>query len=165
MTLPFDAESLRKFYVEDGKTIRELAVLGRCRPERILAAMEAWGIPRRRRGRQRTPLPELDWERLRAIARSSGRAMAQDIARAHGVNREKFDRLMGERLGNRGVLARHVLYQHDGAIREEYERGMGVNELAARYGSSRRAISRSLDRTIPCKGEYGLGGTRETMRT
>ena len=146
---PFDAETLRVLYVEEGKTLHELALMGRCRPQRILKAMKAWGIPRRRRGRRRSLHPDVDPELLKAITRLGGRTHARAVARTHGINRDRFDRLIGDRLGNRGAITRHVLYRHDDAIRRAYEDGMLVKDLAARYGCSRRSISRSLDRTMP----------------
>ena len=147
-----DADTLRALYDEDGKTVREIAALARCRPQTILAAMEAAGIPRRRRGRRRTPLPDIDPETLAEIARLGGRARARAIARSLGINREKFDLLIGYRLGNRGQIETQVLALRDAEIRAAYDAGVAVNELATRYGCTRRAISRSLDRTTPTPG-------------
>lgn len=144
-----DADTLRALYDEDGKTVREIAALARCRPQTILAAMEAAGIPRRRRGRRRASLPDIDPETLAEIARLGGRARARAVARSLGINREKFDLLIGYRLGNRGQIETQVLALRDAEIREAYDAGVTVNELATRYGCTRRAISRSLDRTTP----------------
>lgn len=147
-----DADTLRALYDDEGKTVREIAALARCRPQTILAAMEAAGIPRRRRGRRRTPLPDIDPETLSEIARLGGRARARAVARSLGINREKFDLLIGYRLGNRGQIETQVLALRDAEIREAYDAGVAVNELATRYGCTRRAISRSLDRTTPTPG-------------
>lgn len=148
MTIP-DSDTLRRLYADEGKTVREIAALARCRPQRILAAMEAAGIARRRRGRRRAPLPDLDPEMLAEIVRLSGRARARQLARVLGINREKFDRLIGYRLGNRGRIETQVLTMRDDDIRAAYEAGVAINALAACYGCTRRAISRSLDRTTP----------------
>lgn len=144
-----DADTLRALYDDEGKTVREIAALARCRPQTILAAMEAAGIPRRRRGRRRTPLPDIDPETLAEIARLGGRARARAVARSLGINREKFDLLIGYRLGNRGQIETQVLALRDAEIRAAYDAGVAVNELATCYGCTRRAISRSLDRTTP----------------
>lgn len=144
-----DADALRSLYEDEGKTVREIAALARCRLQSILVAMDAAGIARRRRGRRRAPLPDIDPEMLAEIARLGGRARARAIARALGINREKFDRLIGDRLGNRGRIERQMLAMHDDEIRAAYDAGVAVNDLAARYGCTRRAISRSLDRTTP----------------
>lgn len=144
-----DADALRSLYEDEGKTVREIAALARCRLQSILVAMDAAGIARRRRGRRRAPLPDIDPEMLAEIARLGGRARARAIARALGINREKFDRLIGDRLGNRGRIERQMLAMHDDEIRAAYDAGVAVNDLAACYGCTRRAISRSLDRTTP----------------
>ena len=144
-----DADTLRALYDEDGKTVREIAALARCRPQTILAAMEAAGIPRRGRGRRRAPLPDIAPETLAEIARLGGRARARAVARSLGINREKFDLLIGYRLGNRGQIETQVLALRDAEIRAAYDAGVAVNELATRYSCTRRAISRSLDRTTP----------------
>lgn len=144
-----DADALRSLYEDEGKTVREIAALARCRLQSILVAMDAAGIARRRRGRRRAPLPDIDPEMLAEIARLGGRARARAIARALGINREKFDRLIGDRLGNRGRIERQMLAMHDDEIRAAYDAGVAVSDLAARYGCTRRAISRSLDRTMP----------------
>lgn len=144
-----DADALRSLYEDEGKTVREIAALARCRLQSILVAMDAAGIARRRRGRRRAPLPNIDPEMLAEIARLGGRARARAIARALGINREKFDRLIGDRLGNRGRIERQMLAMHDDEIRAAYDAGVAVSDLAARYGCTRRAISRSLDRTTP----------------
>lgn len=146
-----DADALRSLYEDEGKTVREIAALARCRLQSILVAMDAAGIARRRRGRRRAPLLDIDPEMLAEIARLGGRARARAraIARALGINREKFDRLIGDRLGNRGRIERQMLAMHDDEIRAAYDAGVAVSDLAARYGCTRRAISRSLDRTTP----------------
>ena len=151
-TLP-DAETLRRLYEEEGKTVREMAALARCRMQTLLAAMKAAGIARRRRGRRRAPLPDIDPDTLVEIARLGGRARARAVAHALGINREKFDLLIGYRLGNRGRIEAQVLTLRDDEIRAAYDAGMAVNDLAARYGCTRRAISRSLDRTTPISGK------------
>lgn len=148
MPIP-DADALRSLYEDEGKTIREIAALARCRWQRILIAMDAAGITRRRRGRRRAPLPDIDPEMLAEIARLGGRARARAVAHSLGINREKFDRLIGDRLGNRGRIEQQTLAMHDDEIRAAYDAGAAVNDLAARYGCTRRAISRSLDRTAP----------------
>ena len=153
-TLP-DAETLRRLYNDEGKTVREIAALARCRMQTLLAAMEAAGIARRRRGRRRAPLPDIDPEVLAEIVRLGGRARARRIARGLGINREKFDRLLGYRLGNRGRIEAQVLTLRDDVIRATYDAGVTVNALAANYGCTRRAISRSLDRTTPVLGKQG----------
>jgi DNA-binding MarR family transcriptional regulator len=151
VTVP-DPDTLRALYDEDGKTVRQIAALARCRPQTILAAMEAAGIARRRRGRRRAPLPDIDPETLAEIARLGGRARARAVARSLGINREKFDLLIGYRLGNRGQIETQVLALRDAEIRAAYDAGVAVNELATHYGCTRRAISRSLDRTTPTPG-------------
>ena len=154
MTTPIpDAETLRRLYEEEGKTVREIAAFARCRMQALLAAMQAAGIVRRRRGRRRAPLPDIDPDTLVEIARLGGRARARSIARELGINREKFDLLVGHRLGNRGRIEAQMLYMHDEEIRAAYEAGSSVNNLAAQYGCTRRAISRSLDRTTPVSGK------------
>jgi hypothetical protein len=59
VTIP-DSDTLRSLYDDEGKTVREIAALARCRPQTILAEMEAAGIARRRRGRRRASLPDID---------------------------------------------------------------------------------------------------------
>lgn len=151
MTIP-DAETLRRLYEDEGKTVRELAALARCRMATLLAALDAAGIVRRP-GRRRRPLPELDREVLRAIARLGGRARARAAARALGVNRRKLDVLLGQRQANRGNLSRHVLCAHDDAVRAAYDAGTPVRVIAAHYGCSRRAVGKSLDRTAGSSGK------------
>jgi hypothetical protein len=144
-----DADTLHHLYVVEGKTLREIAAMTHCHMHTLLAAMDVAGIVRRRRGRRRAPIPAIDPAVLAEIARLGGRARARQIARTLGLNREKFDRLIGNRPANRGRIEQQVLHAHDDAIRAAYEAGVPVKELAQRYGCSRRAISRSLDRTVP----------------
>ncbi len=149
------AATLRQLYEEDGKTLREIAAMVGCRMQTLLAAMDAAGIVRRRRGRRRAPLPAIPPELLAELVRLKGRRWARHMARQWGLNREKFDRLLGQRLGNRGRIEQQVLVSHDEAIRAAYDAGSPVTALAARYGCTRRAISRSLDRTAPIAGHQG----------
>ena|SRR5579859_2458538 len=91
-TLP-DADRLRRLYDDEGTTVREIAALARCRPQTLLAAMERARVARR--GRRRAPLPDIDPDTHAEIARLGGRARARAIARSLGINREKFDLLIG----------------------------------------------------------------------
>lgn len=154
MSIP-DAETLRRLYEDEGLTVRAIAARAGCRTSRLLAAMNQAGIARRRPGRRRSPMPAIEPALLQELARLGGRARARAIARGFGINREKCDRLLGERLANRGRIEQQVLYAHDAAIRAAYEAGTAVKELARQYGCSRRAISRSLDRTTPLCDDDG----------
>lgn len=69
-----DADTLRRLYDEEGKTVREIAALAHCRLQTLLVAMETAGIARRRRGRRRAALPDIDPDTLAEIARLGGRA-------------------------------------------------------------------------------------------
>lgn len=152
MALP-DEETVRFLYENEGKSVREIALLLRCRKQTVLAVMEAAGISRRRRGRVRAPLPEWDREKLRQLARAQGMAYARAFARRYGVNREKLAVLLDRRLLMRGKRPRCVAAEYDDAIREAYEAGVPIKTLAAHYGCTRRAISYSLDRTSGTKGK------------
>lgn len=155
MTLP-DAEMLHQLYVVEGKTIREIARLHRCRTATLLAAMDDAGIVRRRPGRQRTPLPTWDSDKLHQLVRANGMAYVRGFASRHGVSSEKLAVLLGARSLDRGRRSQQVALEHDAEIRKAYDAGASVNALAAQYGCTRRAISYSLDRTSGNKGKSDL---------
>jgi hypothetical protein len=146
MPIP-DPTTLRRLYQDEGQSIRAIARLARCRPRAVLDAMEAAGIPRRRPGPQRTPLPDWDRDQLRRLVKVRGLAYTRAFARRHGVNREKLAVLLGRRGLPRGVAARQVVVAHDGEIRAAYEQGIAIRKIATNYGCSERAIRYSLDRT------------------
>ncbi|MEI8305553.1 MAG: hypothetical protein WCF99_00680 [Chloroflexales bacterium] len=155
MPLP-DAETLYQRYVVEGKTIRAIAHLHRCRTADLLAAMDAAGIPRRRPGRPRAPLPAWDREKLQQLVRAKGMRYTRAFARRHGVSREKLAALLGERALDRGQRSQQVAVEHDHAIRAAYDAGESINALATRYGCTRRAIGYSLDRTSGNNGKSNL---------
>lgn len=146
MRIP-DAETLRRLYEEQGKTVREIARLSCCRTATLLEAMEAAGIVRRRRGRRRAPLPDWDSSKLHQLVKAKGLPYVRSFARRNGLSREKLAVLLGRRSLARGKRSEQVVIEHDDEIRAAYERGVSINELAGRYGCTRRAISYSLDRT------------------
>ncbi|PDV96510.1 hypothetical protein [Candidatus Chloroploca asiatica] len=146
MPIP-EAAQLHHDYVREGKTIRELASVYRCRTSVLLAAMDAAGITRRRPGRPRAPVPDWDAEKLHQLVKAKGIRYVRAFARRHGVNREKLAVLLGTPPLERGQRRRQVAVAHDAAIRSAYEAGASINSLATRYGCTRRAIGYSLDRT------------------
>ncbi|MEI7642930.1 MAG: hypothetical protein WCJ55_01355 [Chloroflexales bacterium] len=155
MSLP-DAETLYQLYITEGKTVRVIARLHRCRTADLLAAMDAAGIPRRRPGRPRAPLPTWDRAKLQQLVRAKGMHYTRAFARRHGVSREKLAALLGERALDRGRRSQQVALEHDAAIRAAYDAGESINALATRYGCTRRAIGYSLDRTSGNNGKSNL---------
>lgn len=145
-TVP-DAERLRQLYLVDQATVRELARRYHCRMSTLLRAMDDAGIVRRRSGRPRSPLPEWDGEKLQRLIKVKGIHYARAFAQHRGVNPVKLAALLGKRPLPRGDFRRHILLDHDDAIRAAYNDGISIKELAEQYGSSRRAIGYSLDRT------------------
>lgn len=150
---PADAETVRALYEEAGLSVREIALHVRCRKQAIIELMDAAGIDRRRRGRQRSPLPDWDRDKLRQLAKAQGMAYTRAFARRHGVNREKLAVLLDRRPLMRGHRPRRIAAEYDDAIREAYEAGVPMHELAACYGCTRRAINYSLDRTSGTNGK------------
>lgn len=146
MAIP-DPETLRRLYEDEGWSVRELAHRAGCRTQTLLQAMDVAGIVRRRRGPRRAPLPDWDREKLQQLAKVQGLAYVYAFARRHRVSRAKLAILLGRPILPRGSAERHVVLKHDDAIREAYDRGMPVKELAARYACTVRGICYSLDRT------------------
>lgn len=146
MALP-DVETVRLLYEEEGLNVQVIALRLRCRKQTVIAVMKAAGIERRRSGRPRAPLPEWDTDALRQLAKAKGLPYTRAFARHHGVNREKLTVLLGRQPLIRGHRPRRIAAEYDEAIREAYEAGVPIKELAACYGCTRRAISYSLDRT------------------
>jgi hypothetical protein len=109
--------------------------------------MDAAGIARRRRGPRRAPLPAWDQEKLQQLAKVQGLSYVYAFARRHHVSRAKLAILLGRAVLPRGRAERQVVIAHDAAIREAYDRGVAVKDLAARYGCTVRGICYSLDRT------------------
>jgi hypothetical protein len=145
-TLP-DPATLRRLYAEEGHTIRSLARLFHCRPHTLIAALDAADIVRRRRGPRRAALPDWDQEKLQQLAKLQGMPYVRRFARRHGVNTTRLAVLLGRSTIGRGRADQHRVIDHDGAIRDAYDRGAAVKDLAAHYGCSLRAIGYSLDRT------------------
>jgi hypothetical protein len=146
MAIP-DAGTLRRLYEDEGWSVREIARRSGCRTQALLCAMDAAGIVRRRRGPRRTPLPDWDCEKLQQLAKVQGLAYARAFARRRGVSHAKLALLLGQATLPRGNRARQVIVEHDAAIREAYEHGVPVKDLATRYGCTVRGICYSLDRT------------------
>lgn len=152
MALP-DVEAIRLLYEEEGLNLREIALRLRCRKQTVIELMESAGISRRRRGRQRALLPDWDKDALRQLAKAKGMPYTRVFAHRHGVNREKLAVLLDRQPLIRGYRPRRVAAEYDDAIREAYEAGVAINELAVCYGCTRRAISYSLDRTSGTNGK------------
>jgi hypothetical protein len=142
-----DPDTLRRLYQDEGRAVREIARLAQCRTKTLLEAMDAAGIERRRRGPRRAPLPDWDREKLQQLAKVQGHAYVYAFARRHRVSRAKLAILLGRSVLPRGRAERQVVIEHDAAIREAYDRGVPVKDLAARYGCTVRGICYSLDRT------------------
>jgi hypothetical protein len=113
----------------------------------LLEAMDAAGIERRRRGPRRAPLPDWDLEKLQQLAKVQGLSYVYAFAHRHRVSRAKLAILLGRSILPRGRAERQVVLEHDTTIREAYDRGVPVKDLAARYGCTVRGICYSLDRT------------------
>lgn len=141
------AAELWQWYVEEQQTVQAIARRCRIRKEKVIALMEAAGIPRRPSGRQRTPLPAWDRAKLQQLASVMTRAELIAFARRHGINRIKLNVLLGLPQLPRGRLETQRLCRVQAAIRTAYEAGVSVRELAIQYQVSRRAIYYCLDRT------------------
>lgn len=141
------AAELHQWYVEEQQTVQEIARRCRIRKEKVIALMDAAGIPRRSCGRQRTPLPAWDRAKLQQLASVMTRAELINFARRHGINRVKLSVMVGLPQLPRGRLETQRLRHVQAAIRAAYEAGVSVRELADQYHVSRRAIYYCLDRT------------------
>jgi lambda repressor-like predicted transcriptional regulator len=138
---------LRQLYEREGWSVRDIARAFQCRTQVLLQAMDAAAITRRRRGRQRAPLPDWDRAKVQQLVKASGMAYTRAFARKNGVSREKLAVLLGRPGLARGNRGSQRVIEHDDAIRAAYERGVPVKDLAARYRCTVRTINYSLDRT------------------
>lgn len=139
---------LRRWYIEEGLSIAEIARRVHRRKDTVRAWLTAAGIPRRRRGPRPAPLPAWDRTKLWQLVRVKGMAYVRAFAQAHGVNNTKLRVLLGVTSLERGIAHRYRVVLHDREIRAAYDAGVSVSELARRYGCSRRAIAYSLNRTL-----------------
>jgi hypothetical protein len=153
MALP-DTETLIRHYCTEQMTLEAIAKRYRCRKATVVAALDAAGQSRRS-GRRRTPLPAwmADATMIERIKQANyGEEGLRVWLRNAGVNQRKVNRVLGME------KARRKRGVDDEDVRTAYDAGTPVQELAVRYGCTRRTIGRSLDRTCPVAQRSGNEG-------
>jgi hypothetical protein len=137
-----DEATLRRLYLDEDQTIREIARTLRVSPSAVRDALVHWGIPRRRPGPRRDlrPLPESTRLVLRSLVAVRG---IRGAARTLKIAPEVVHAMLGSRPLPRGAKPR----VDDPAVRAAYEAGTAVAAIARQWQCSERTVRRSLQRT------------------
>jgi transposase-like protein len=137
-----DPDTLRRLYLGEQQTIREIARALQAPPGAIRTALIRAGIARRRRGPRRDmrPLPESARQSLRSLVAVQG---IPGAARYLKTSPAVIHAMLGSRPLPRGTTPR----VDDQAVRAAYDAGTAIAAIAGEWGCSERTIWRSLQRT------------------
>ena len=137
-----DAGTLRRLYLDEHQTIREIARILQVSPRAVHDVLIRWNIPRRRRGPRRDirPVPESTRLALRSLVAVRGVRGAAGYLK---TSPEVIHAILGTRPLPRGTKPR----VDDQAVRAAYDAGTPVAAIAAQWGCSERTVWRSLQRT------------------
>ena len=150
-----DETTLRQLYLDERRTIREIAATLSISPAAVNRALCRWDIPRRRRGPR---VPVLDATTRAALPAHVAILGVQRTAKQLGLASRQIHALLGTKPLPRGTKPKIV---SDMAVWNAYQAqevgAMTVVErvaiLAAQFGCSPRTVWRSLERAWGCKDE------------
>jgi hypothetical protein len=145
-----DEPTLRRLYLDERRTIREIAATLAISPAAVNRALCRWDIPRRRRGPR---VPVLDAATRAALPAHVAILGVQRTAKQFGIASRHIHTILGSKPLPRGTKPKIVL---DETVWSAYEAQEGlpsltvterIATLAAQFGCSSRTVWRSLERT------------------
>jgi hypothetical protein len=150
-----DETTLRQLYLDERRTIREIAATLSISPAAVNRALCRWGIPRRRRGPR---VPVLDTATLAALPAHVAILGVQRTAKQFGIASRHIHTILGSKPLPRGTKPKIV---SDATVWSAYQAQEAVpmtatdrvTALAAQFECSPRSVWRSLERIRNCKAE------------